>query len=355
MAIKLTPGNIYFIRDIDYLTGEIGKYVKIGIVTNERKTEDRLKDHQTGNPRGIYPVAEVKDVPFVERLETQLHYEYNHKWITGEWFLLDDAEVKLVVCRAEELKTQQLSDQPFIEHALLKLHKAVSNGKLKKANESAKKLETDILHLKSELNKLDARIEISKNAFYQHLGAHGSIDKILKIKHTPSTLKFNEAEFAAAHPKLFAQLTIPRDPAFKHTFNYTNISSTSLKNTDPTLHANKAAITKATYSTVQLAGIQDRTVDLERMHAEHLILLREAKLKEYALEMLEYRLQHLVGTYDGIEGICLWKRHYTDQPAAFSAAALKLKHPKLYEKFLTKPSTESFTMEVEKGRAYLPQ
>ena len=76
MAIKLTPGNLYFIRDIDYLTKDIGKYVKIGIVTNDRATEERLKDHQTGNPRGIYPVDEVPDVPFVERLETQLHYEY---------------------------------------------------------------------------------------------------------------------------------------------------------------------------------------------------------------------------------------------------------------------------------------
>ncbi len=45
MAIKLTPGNLYFIRDIDYLTDEISKYVKIGIVTKDRTTETRLKEH----------------------------------------------------------------------------------------------------------------------------------------------------------------------------------------------------------------------------------------------------------------------------------------------------------------------
>jgi hypothetical protein len=37
-------------------------------------------------------VAEVTNVPFVERLETQLHYEHNEKWIAGEWFLLNDKE-----------------------------------------------------------------------------------------------------------------------------------------------------------------------------------------------------------------------------------------------------------------------
>jgi hypothetical protein len=134
MAIKLTPGNLYFIRDIDYLTGDIGKYVKIGIVTNERTTEERIKNHQTGNPRGIYPVAEVTDVPFVERLETHLHYENNEQWITGEWFLMNDTEVKSVVARAEYLKSQQLMYRPLIERVLLKIDKALSNGKIKKAN-----------------------------------------------------------------------------------------------------------------------------------------------------------------------------------------------------------------------------
>ena len=94
MAIKLTPGQLYFIRDKDYITGEVGKYVKIGIVKEDGTTEKRVKEHQTGNPRGIFPVDEVTDVPFVVRLETQIHYENNEKWICGEWFLLDDKEVK---------------------------------------------------------------------------------------------------------------------------------------------------------------------------------------------------------------------------------------------------------------------
>ncbi len=355
MSIKLTPGNLYFIRDIDYLTDEISKYVKIGIVTKDRTTETRLKEHQTGNPRGIYPVDEVVLVPFVERLETHIHYEFNDVWISGEWFLLSDKEVKTVVDRAKEIRDQQIIDQPIIENALLKLHKSVSNGKMKKATKEAKDLETQILSLKAELNILNAKIEISKDAFYQLLGANGSIDKVLKIKHTPSTLKFDEKAFAAAQPVLFSEFTLPRDLSFKHTFSYTNISSTSLKTIDHTLLAAKSALIKSKYNKTHLSGVQKRTNILEKMHAVHLILMKDAKLKEFALEILEYRLQKLVGLHDGIDGICTWKRYYVPQTDAFNAAVFKEKHPTLYETFVIKPSTESFAMEVEKGRPYKPK
>lgn len=355
MTIKLTPGNLYFIRDIDYLTGEVGKYVKIGIVTKERTTEVRFKEHQTGNPRGIYPVEEVIGVPFVERLETHIHYEFNERWIDGEWFLLNDKEVKSVVARAKVLQKQQIIDKPIIETALLKLHKTVSNGRMKKATKEAIDLEKKILGIKADLNILKAKIEISKNAFYQLLGANGSIDKVLKIKHTPGTFKFDEKAFAAAHPVLFAEFTLPRDPSYKHTFSFTNVSSTSLKTINPSLHAAKSALIKPKYKKAQLTGVQNRTKTLEKMHADHLLLMKDAKLKEFELEILEYRLQKLVGLYDGIDGICTWKRYFAPQTDAFNVAAFKEKHLKLYEAFVTKPSSESFAMEVEKGRPYKPK
>jgi hypothetical protein len=355
MAIKLTPGNLYFIRDIDYLTGEIGKYVKIGIVTNDRKTEDRLKDHQTGNPRGIYPVAEVTNVPFVERLETQLHYEHNEKWIAGEWFLLDDKEVKAIVKRAEALKTQQLSEKPLLEEVLLKIQKKPSNGKIKKADKKALDLEKNIIQLKGELNVLKAKIEISKYEFYTLLGANGTIDGVLRIKYSPSSLKFDEKAFEAAHPSIYNKFILPREDTFKHTFNYTNSSSYSLKVVNPTVHSIFSALGKTTYTKAQLSGTQKRTKKIEQLHADHLILLKKFKEREYKLEILEYQLQKVVGAYDGIQDICAWKREFVPQSPAFNTTAFKEKHPKLYDSFVTKPSNEGFAMEVEKSRAYKPK
>lgn len=48
--IKLTKGQLYFLREKDYLTGEISRYVKIGLVRNQKETEERISEHQTGKP-----------------------------------------------------------------------------------------------------------------------------------------------------------------------------------------------------------------------------------------------------------------------------------------------------------------
>jgi hypothetical protein len=355
MAIKLTPGNLYFIRDIDYLTGEIGKYVKIGIVTNDRKTEDRLKNHQTGNPRGILPVAEVKNVPFVERLETQLHYEFNEKWITGEWFLLNDKEVKLIVKRAQDLKANQLRDKPLIEEVILRTQKRISNGKIKKANKNALGLEQRIIQLKGEVNVLKAQIEISKFEFYKLLGTNGAIDGVLHIRYSPSTLKFDEKAFEVAHPAIYKKFTFPRVDAFKHTFNYSNNASYSLKVVNPIVHSDLAAIGKTTYTKSQLSRTQKRTKKTEQLHAKHLILLKNFKQREYELEIAEYQLQKVVGAFEGIQDICTWKREFVAQMPAFNVTAFREKYPKLYDAFVIKPSSEVFAMDVEKSRAYKPK
>ena len=355
MAIKLTPGNLYFIRDIDYLTNEIGKYVKIGIVTNERTTEERIKNHQTGNPRGIYPVAEVTDVPFVERLETHLHYENNERWITGEWFLMNDTEVKSVVARAEYLKSQQLIYKPLIERVLLKIDKAPSNGKIKKANKQSLAVEQQLIQLKGEINVLKAKIELSKFVFYTLLGANGSIEGILRIKYAPGKFDFDKKAFEVAHPALYKKYTLPRPNAFKHTFNYTHSSSYSLTTIDPALHASVKALGDTTYSATQLSGTMKRTKRMEQLHLDHLKLLKELKLKEYEQEQLEYELKALVGLYDGIDGICTWKRFYSPQSPEFNEAEFKKAHPTLHVSFLTTPPKEVFTMDIEKCRPYKPK
>ena len=355
MAIKLTPGILYFIRDKDFIYGDIGKYVKIGIVTKERTTEERVKNHQTGNPRGIYPVDEVLDVPFVERLETQIHYEHNDKWISGEWFLLSDEEVEAVVKRAEALKAQQVLDKPVIEEVLLKIGKKVSNGKVKKANKQALNLEKKIIKLKGELNICKAKIDISKYEFYKLLGANGSIEGVMRIKYSPSKFTFDEKAFEKKHPRLYKKFILPREDKFSHTFSLSRSSDYSLVNVDKSLDAKKKALGTTSYRATQLDDVQERTKKIEALHLNHLILFKELRKLEYEIEILEYKLKKLVGDYDGIEGICSWKRFYSTQDDKFNATALKEAHPKLYETFVTKLSKERFAMDVEKCRSYKPK
>ena len=52
--IKNTRGNLYFLKEKDYITIKVSPYVKIGLVRNEKETAKRSLEHQTGNARYIY-------------------------------------------------------------------------------------------------------------------------------------------------------------------------------------------------------------------------------------------------------------------------------------------------------------
>jgi len=88
--MKLTAGEIYFVRERDIKSGEVTPYVKIGIVREgakgPRTSEERLLEHQTGNPRNLF-LHEVINTPAVEEIETRLHRTYAEQAVSGEWFV----------------------------------------------------------------------------------------------------------------------------------------------------------------------------------------------------------------------------------------------------------------------------
>jgi hypothetical protein len=354
MAIKLTPGNLYFIRDIDYLSGEVGKYVKIGIVTNDRTTDERMSDHQTGNPRGIFEVHEVENVPFVERLETHIHYEHNEKWITGEWFLLDEKEAELVYQRALILKDKQMAIKKTVYKVLKELTESVSNGKMKKATKAALQLENRWLDIRKQINVLAAKIDISKFNFYTILGANGSIDGVLNIQYKNSSTKFDEKAFELAHSTIYTNFLISQPDKLQKSFDMDKVSTVSLEKTDPLLNQQKKAIGKMTYTTSQLKNKLARNKNIEQLHFEHMMLVREHKLLSFEQEMVEYQIKEIVGNHEGIDGICKWTRKMKNSSDTLDTAALKKAYPKLYEQFFTKKVSHSFAMEIEKFRAYKP-
>ncbi|MFN5346005.1 MAG: GIY-YIG nuclease family protein [Bacteroidota bacterium] len=354
MAIALTPGQLYFIRDVDYLTGEVGRYIKIGIVTNNRTTEQRMKDHQTGNPRGIIEVHEVKDVPFVERLETQLHYENIEKWIAGEWFLLDDAEVQLVVKRATDLKIEQQDNEATIKDVLTRLNQQVSNEIIVPRTTKAEAIEKRLLDVKSRMNILNALIEISKFEFYTVLGTNGSIDKVLKIRYTPASFSFDEASFKNDHPSLYSSYLVSQPDKLNYKFTLKNVKSVSLEKTDAALHDQFKALGTTTFQKSQLNNILPRTKTIEEMHIKHLFLVKEQKLLEFEYELLECKLKQLVDINLGIEEICTWSRVLTSSKDTFNSKKLKEDDPSLYDKYCTKLKAEIFSMEIEKFRSYKP-
>ena len=86
---KIKAGWIYAIRDEDYLDQSISRYVKLGLT--ERTVAQRIREHQTGNPRREFEAINSKYIELMNYGEKYLHHVFAPDRIAGEWFDMDDA------------------------------------------------------------------------------------------------------------------------------------------------------------------------------------------------------------------------------------------------------------------------
>lgn len=93
---------------------EDGKIYKIGVT--QKNISERIKELDTGNPKKMRVVSEyITEYPY--KVETFLHHVYDSKQVKGEWFKLNQSEVKnfLNMCdRAERnFSTLEEANNPF--------------------------------------------------------------------------------------------------------------------------------------------------------------------------------------------------------------------------------------------------
>lgn len=66
-----------------------GDYYKIGFTSGD--VSKRISALQTGNP---IPIQLVGTIPGDQKTETALHVRFSEKRVQGEWFTLDDDDVR---------------------------------------------------------------------------------------------------------------------------------------------------------------------------------------------------------------------------------------------------------------------
>lgn len=99
-------GYVYLICDPGQNTYKIG-------VTRDL-AQKRLKRLQTGNSSELHIIYSVYTTyPF--RLETILHNKFNHKRASGEWFYLDQDDIKNFeqTCKDTISLIEMMKDNPF--------------------------------------------------------------------------------------------------------------------------------------------------------------------------------------------------------------------------------------------------
>jgi hypothetical protein len=332
MALVKTNGSLYFLRDKDYLTGEMGRYVKIGIVRKDKTTEKRIQEHQTGNPRDIIDVYTISGIPFVEKLETLIHYRFIEKWITGEWFDLDDNELKLVISEAKRMKAEQIKNEFFI----LKVEKLVtneSNGIERKATKTEKKLRDEYLIKLKRKKELEAHLALIRSGFCKELGTKfGEITGIMDMSYTSDTLTFDTKSIKANYFSLYETYCKSEiNESIKQKFDINGEADAALSKWNIPLDNKKKNIPVELFSPAQVNKAKKRSKKTELLHANYLMCLKEKYLLEWDLELIEFQLKASVGIYEKIEGVCSWKRELKKSESyKFDEDKLKKDQPALY-------------------------
>jgi hypothetical protein len=346
--IAKTDGSIYFLRDEDYLTGEVGRYVKVGLVRKDKSTEQRIKEHQTGNPRGIKDVYTMTGVPFVEKLETQLHYRYISKWIAGEWMDLNEEELQDVIKEGDRLRDEQALFKEAIINAD-ELSGRISIGQILPCNQEFINWRDEYLKKHQECEIVSGELKLVRSQLVSKLGKGGSIPGVIGISLTSSGTMFNTRIFEEEHPEIFNNYLVTKDDKIGGSFSVNG--KQMFKKIAPELDEKIKGLPKEDFKVNDLDKVVVLTEEIKSIHLKHLELLKREKVLEWEMDLLECQLKNAVGLNDGIEGVCSWKREKKIQKPQFDESRFKTELPDLYATYCS-PKPGIFKVVISNTRPY---
>ncbi len=332
MAISLKGGRIYFLRERDYLSGEISPYVKIGLVRNNKSTEDRIAEHQTGNPRQILDYKTLLS-PFVEYLETQLHYRFAHRWISGEWFLLDPEELGSAIGEAESLISEFRQQEESIAYSM-ELSKRISNSAEREANEQEKSTWEALCKIKLRKDELEARKAILKSQLCSKLNSASRVDGVVSVISKTPAPSFNVKLLAEMNPEIYQTYCNLEKTTLSGSFSIRG--KKQLKNENPSLYEAKNAARKELSQPkldVSKASVE-RDSEIEALHAEYIDIQRALYINDWRYQTLEAQLKVAVDQAEGLIGLCGWKRTMQTK-TVFNINQFKSERADLYKEFVT--------------------
>ena len=357
--MKLTPGELYFIRENEVRGGELTPYVKIGIVRekagDERTSEDRAMEHQTGNPRKLFVESIIK-TPAVSEIENILHNLNADDRIYGEWFDFTKEQFESAKKVANELVKVAIDNQENFAIAELLSAKA-SRSEMIQPTKEIIDWHTNLLAAEIRVKECDALQDKIKQAFRAILakpdqdGTQKEREKALapfvKVQEKKAQLEFNIKAFAAAKPDLYAKFTTVKLMPPKGYFTLIRPKNfpAELELVDKELFL-YSIIAKQT-----LSEFESKVATKEDLHIVSLRLLGFEAKASWDKEIAQVNLKVFCQDYSGIEGICKWNRKSKETPI-FDKAAFIQAHPKIAANYMVeiKPSA---SLIVEKKRAYV--
>ncbi len=329
MAVVLTPGEIYFIQEIDPVTKKFTSYVKVGLVreVEGRDSASRLDEHQTGNPRTLHLHKVVKTTA-VAAVEGLLHGLYAPYRVHGEWFDFDNKTLTSCINRAEELAKEAKANLKYFEKAE-SLKGVLSTKPAKKATSKAEDFFTDYKAAKFALDEIGHRISKIKQLYVEAAESGEDVDGLVETIERKQAAKLDVEALLAAYPKLrkkYTEITKTISPRFKWAPFENDLDSLNFlgDNVDDLIFEADKAIAVAKKSKKRLEDLKE--IELQ--------LIEYYTAAEWQAEVAEVNIRTLCGDAEGIEGICTWKR-VEKVTEKFNEKKFKAENPELFQQFST--------------------
>jgi len=342
--MKLKSGTIYFLRDYDFLTREYSPYLKIGLVADPTNTSKRIRQLQTGNPRPIACLREVR-TKLVTELESYLHRFYALRRVLHEWFYINNDELDMVVEDAEKVSVsmEEVCGDIMLADAL----KAVESSygtRSPSAEESS--CHQRFLELHTQIVTLEARKKILENEIKAEAGSASEIEGVYNAVQKKLAQSFDRTLLKNDHPEIYCKF-ISEHEKVSGTFKV--LGTQTLKDLDSDLYQRLLESRPPTVECVE-SFIIKRESSIASKHEAYLSLLSDLAPLTLEKNKLNFSLRIACACNEEIEGVCTWKRE-RQYSTNFDKELFMANHPDLHDNYL-KAVQPSIAQKIRRYRAY---
>ena len=329
-------GEIYFVREIDKANDGFTNFVKIGLVRDSdgRNSYDRLKEHQTGNPRALtIAKKEIVHTEAVDRVEALFHRLYAAKRVSGEWFEFNsEAELQDAIKHAQAFSKEIAKIVPIFQSAE-EFAKVPDNGTAIDANENHLQLLKAVSVATLEIATIEELTDIISSKFAQAIKAGvNDIEKVAKEQVRVIKPKFDSKAFMDANPEIYEKYLVVGQK-WQGSF-LTDAKSKKAAAVDDAFEKFLAEVN------AQIAAVT-RLEDSVRLNEPLLALTQQKALSEWDLDVAKAQLRVACGEYQSITGVCTWKRQFKESKV-FNEGLFQEENPDLWSQYLTDEKTGSY-------------
>ena len=337
-----TSGIIYFIGEIEVLSRKKSNFVKIGLVriTNGESAKssiNRTYEHQAKQPRELFIIDEV-NTNCVSIVEALLHTKLAQNNIRGEWFVLEDDEVKSAVHQCRELATE-FSQHSKVALTAESLAHCTSSNEVLMANDDAiawvNEYQKSMHVIKTCKTVREKIMKLVMDA--TEMGIDTTNVGYMRQKTVRS---FNALGFSEKYSELYNSFIKRSSDGISRSFKILSQPRSDASFYDDGSLANFHSVVAESVKTT--SGYEAGDIKIGALKIPYLELTTYKKEAEVNKAIASDYLKSFCGTAREIQDVCRWDRTENSN-YKLDRSDLKKSHPNEYEEFMIQRTDKSFT------------